>query len=97
MAWGLFNKIKKGLVKAFDAGKKVVGNVAKVARTVNDKVIKPAMPIIKNVVNRYVPGGGSFVEAASDGIDRYTNEDGSANYKAAAGDVRTWAKKKWGQ
>ena len=97
MAWGIFNKIKNGLVKAYNEGKKVVGNVAKVARKVNDKFIKPALPAIKNVVNHFIPGGGKIVEAASDGIDRYTNEDGSANYKVASDDVRSWAKKKWGQ
>ena len=97
MAWGIFNKIKKGFQKVVDVGKKVVNKVANVAKKVNENIIKPAMPVLKTVVNKFIPGGGAIVEAASDGIDRYTNEDGSANFGAAAGDVRTWAKNKWGK
>ena len=95
MAWGIFNKIKKGLTKTYNAGKKAIGAVAKVARVANDKFIKPALPVIKGLANHFVPGAGAIIEEASDGIERYTNKDGSANYKAAKNDVRSWARNQW--
>ena len=70
MAWGFWNKIKKGFQKVGRA-------IAKGAKWVNDKVIKPFKPVVKKVVgtvaNTFVPGSGAFVDKAvdvvSDGID----------------------------
>ena len=60
MAWGLWNKIKQGFKK--------VGNfVKKAASFVNDKVIKPFKPVIKNVANAIIPGSGKFVEIQATG------------------------------
>ena len=63
MAWGLWNKIKKGFQK--------VGKALKTgAKWVNDKIIKPFKPVLKTVANAVVPGiGGTIVDVASDGID----------------------------
>ena len=62
MAWGLFNKVKKGFKKVGSAFKKGVN-------WVNDKIVKPFKPLIKTAVNAFVPGGGAVVDIASDGID----------------------------
>ena len=68
MAWGLFNKIKKGFKK--------VGSVFKKgAQFINDKIVKPFKPLIKQAVNSFIPGGGAVVDVASDGIDAFTNGD----------------------
>ena len=61
MAWGLFNKIKKGFKKVGSAFKKAAGFV-------NDKIVKPFKPLIKTAVNAFVPGAGAIVDVASDGI-----------------------------
>jgi hypothetical protein len=68
MAWGIFNKIKRGFKKIGSAFKKG-------AQFVNDKVIKPFKPIIKTAANHFIPGAGDIVEAASDGIDAAVNND----------------------
>ena len=62
MAWGLWNKIKQGF-------KKVGGAIKNVASFVNDKVIKPFKPVISQVADKFIPGGGRIVEELSDGID----------------------------
>ena len=62
MAWGLWNKIKQGF-------KKVGGAIKKAATFVNDKVIKPFKPVISQVADKFIPGGGKIVEELSDGID----------------------------
>ena len=63
MAWGLWNKIKKGFQKIGKAIKKGVS-------WVNDKIIKPFKPVIKTAANAFLPGiGGKIVDVASDGID----------------------------
>ena len=70
MAWGVWNKIKKGFQKVGRA-------IVKGAKWVNDKIIKPFKPVVKTiagtVVNAIVPGSGSIVSGAvdtvSDGID----------------------------
>ena len=62
MAWGFWNKIKKGFQKVGRA-------IVKGAKWVNDKVLKPFKPIVKTVANAFVPGSGAAVEALSDGID----------------------------
>lgn len=88
MAWGLFNKIKRGFRKVGRALKKG-------AQWVNDKVVKPFKPIIKTAVNAFVPGAGIVVDAASDGIDAVTK----GNWKDAgksAKDIATWANNKFG-
>ena len=62
MAWGFWNKIKKGFQKVGRA-------IVKGAKWVNDKVLKPFKPIVKTVANAIIPGSGVTVEAVSDGID----------------------------
>ena len=70
MAWGFWNKIKKGFQKV---GRAIVRG----AKCVNDKIIKPFKPIVKKVAgtvaNAIVPGSGAVVDKAvdvvSDGID----------------------------
>ena len=70
MAWGIWNKIKKGIQKVGRA-------IVKGAKCVNVKVIKPFKPVVKSVVgivaNAFVPGSGTFVgkavDTVSDGID----------------------------
>ena len=66
MAWGLFNKIKKGFIKTGAAFKKAAG-------WVNDKIIKPFKPLIRTAVNTFLPGAGAVVDMASDGLDAVTN------------------------
>ena len=68
MAWGLFNKIKKGFKKVGSAFKKGV-------TWVNDKIVKPFKPLIKTAVNAFVPGAGAAVDAVSDGIDAISRGD----------------------
>ena len=65
MAWGLWNKIKKGFQKVGKAIKKGV-------TWVNDKIIKPFKPVIKTVANAVLPGSGTVIDIASDGIDAFT-------------------------
>lgn len=88
MAWGIFNKIKKGFKK--------IGSVFKKgANLINDKVIKPFKPIIKTAANTFLPGSSAVVDLVSDGIDAVSNGDwGGA--KQAAGDVSSWAKGRFG-
>ena len=70
MAWGVWNKIKKGFQKVGRA-------IVKGAKWVNAKVIKPFKPIVKSAVgaiaNTIVPGSGTFasnaVDVVSDGVD----------------------------
>ena len=70
MAWGVWNKIKKGFQKVGRA-------IVKGAKWVNDKIIKPFKPVVKTiagtVANAIVPGSGSLISGAvdkvSDGID----------------------------
>ena len=83
MAWGLWNKIKKGFQKVGKAIKKGVG-------WVNDKIIKPIKPVLKTAANVFLPGvGGKIVDAASDGIDAWT--DGGTK------GVVKWAGNKFGK
>ena len=70
MAWGVWNKIKKGFQKVGRA-------IVKGAKWVNDKIVKPFKPVVKTiagtVANVLVPGSGAIVnkavDAVSDGID----------------------------
>ena len=69
MAWGVWNKIKKGF--------QMVGRaIVKGAKWVNDKVIKPFKPVVKTIgstiANVFAPGTGA-VDAVSDGIDSVNN------------------------
>ena len=83
MAWGLFNKIKKGFKKIGSAFKKGV-------QFVNDKIVKPFKPYIKAAANAFIPGAGRIVDVASDGLDAVTRGD----YKAAVDsgkNVYQWA------
>ena len=67
MAWGLWNKIKKGFQKVGKALKKGV-------TWVNDKIVKPFKPIIKTAANAILPGAGTVIDIASDGIDAFSDE-----------------------
>ena len=70
MAWGVWNKIKKGFQKVGRA-------IVKGAKWVNDKIIKPFKPVVKTIgstiANVLAPGSGTIVSGAvdtvSDGID----------------------------
>ena len=87
MAWGLFNKIKKGFKKVGSAFKKAAGFV-------NDKIVKPFKPLIKTAVNSFIPGAGAIVDVASDGLDAVTK----GNWKDAgnsAKDIANWASSRW--
>ena len=53
MAWGFWNKIKKGFQKVGRA-------IVKGAKWVNDKVLKPFKPIVKTVANAIIPGHSHF-------------------------------------
>ena len=77
MAWGLFNKIKKGLKKVGSVFKKGV-------QFVNDKIVKPFKPYIKAAVNTFIPGGGNIVEAVSDGLEAVSD----GNYRDAGKSVK---------
>ena len=88
MAWGIFNKIKKGFKK--------VGSVfKKAANYVNDKIVKPFKPLIKTAVNAFVPGGGAIVDVASDGIDAITKGDWNGAKQSAQG-IAQWANNRFG-
>ena len=68
MAWGLWNKIKKGFQKVGKALKKGV-------KWVSDKIVKPFKPVLKTAANVFLPGiGGTIVEAASDGLEAIGND-----------------------
>ena len=77
MAWGLFNKIKKGFKKVGSAFKKAAG-------WVNDKVIKPFKPLITTAANTFFPGSGAIVDVVSDGVDAVSKGD----WKGASNTVR---------
>ena len=67
MAWGFWNKIKKGFQKVGKA-------IKKGAKWISDKIIKPFKPVIKGVAGAFVPAVGSQVaEAVMDGIDAVGN------------------------
>ena len=87
MAWGIFNKIKKGFKKIGSVFKKGINFV-------NDKIIKPFKPIIKTAANAFIPGVGSVIEAASDGLDAINKGDSS--WGDAAAGVGSWAKMRFG-
>ena len=67
MAWGFFNKIKKGLKKAFNFTK--------------DKILKPAIDVGKKVAptvaNLVVPGSGQLVKNVIDTADDFVNDGGA--------------------
>ena len=88
MAWGLFNKIKKGFKKVGSAFKKAAGFV-------NDKIVKPFKPLIKTAVNSFIPGAGVVVDVASDGIDAVTKGDWGGAAQSAKG-IASWANNKFG-
>ncbi len=87
MAWGLWNKIKKGF-------KKVGKAVKSGAKFVNDNVVKPFKPIIKTAAaaagNYFVPGMGTVaanaVDEFSDGIDAVTT-----------GNAKKWMSNRFGR
>ena len=88
MAWGIFNKIKKGFKKVGSAFKKAAG-------WVNDKIVKPFKPLIKTAVNSILPGAGIAVDVASGGIDAITKGDWNAAKESAKG-IASWANNRFG-
>ena len=75
MAWGFWNKIKKGFQKV---GRAIVRG----AKWVNDKIIKPFKPVVKAGVTAVAnafggPAAGAVankaVDVVSDGIDGVNN------------------------
>ena len=88
MAWGLFNKIKKGFKKVGSAFKKAAG-------WVNDKIVKPFKPLIKTAVNSIVPGAGIAVDLASGGVDAITKGDWGGAKESAKG-IANWASNRFG-
>ena len=87
MAWGIFNKIKRGFKKVGSAFKKGI-------QFVNDKIVKPFKPIIKSVANSFIPGSGVIVDAASDGIDAAAKGDWG-KVKESAGSIADWSKQRF--
>ena len=69
MAWGIWNKIKKGFKKAGAFVKKAAGKVLGGIKKINDKVVKPLKPIIKTAANAIVPGSGAIIDRASNAVD----------------------------
>lgn len=63
MAWGIFNKIKKGL-KTF--GDKVV----KGAQFINNNILKPGLPIAGKMIDNFVPGASNVLNNVSKVIDK---------------------------
>ena len=87
MAWGIFNKIKRGFKKVGSAFKKGI-------QFVNDKIVKPFKPIIKTMADKFIPGAGDIVEAASDGIDAVTKSDWRKAGESAAS-ISEWSKQRF--
>lgn len=76
MAWGIFNKIKKGL-KTF--GDKVLNG----AKWVNNNVLKPALPIAGKIIDNFVPGASNVLNNVSAGIDKVSQfRDNLGNNRA---------------
>ena len=88
MAWGLWNKIKKGFKKVGSAFKKGLG-------WVNNKIVKPFKPVIKAAANAIIPGAGIVVDAASDGIDAVTKNDWGGAKKSGQ-DIVNWSRQRFG-
>lgn len=63
MAWGFFNKIKSGLKKAFNFGRKALG-------AVNDKIIKPFSPAITAAATAFNPALGAAVGTGLSAFDK---------------------------
>ena len=82
MAWGLFNKVKKGFKKVGSAFKKGV-------TWVNDNVVKPFKPLIKAAADAYYPGAGKAVDIASGGIDAISRGD-LRSAKQSGEDFSNW-------
>ena len=88
MAWGLWNKIKNGFKKAG----KVIRNVA---RTVNEKVIKPFKPVITGVANAINPTLGKVADTAMNSVERFSDEGWSSVGKHAKESAVSWAKSRF--
>ena len=88
MAWGFWNKIKKGFKKMGKVFKKIWDGGKKVVKTVNDVVIKPFKPIIKEGLNKWKPGAGNVVDIASGAVDVITGDN-------PIGGISSWAKQKF--
>lgn len=74
MAWGIFNKIKKGLKSI---GDKVISG----AKWVNDKVLKPVLPLAGQVIDNFIPNGSKYLNVISNGIDKASDFRDSFNSK----------------
>ena len=79
MAWGFFNKIKKGLKKAFNFAKD------KIVKPVVNKVVKPVLDIAKKaapyaapLADTFIPGSGAVINSVIDNTDRVVNGDYNA-------------------
>ena len=85
MGWGLWSKIKKGF-------KKVGNAIKKGAKWVNDKIIKPAAPMLRTVggaiADRVAPGTGDLVRRGIDAFGDTVDAVGRGNYRDAAQNVR---------
>ncbi len=66
MAWGFFNKIKKGLKKAFNFAKnKVIKPVVDIAKKVT--------PIAAPIIDKFKPGLGTIINTGVDVADGVVN------------------------
>jgi len=88
MAWGVFDKIKNGLKKAGKIFKKELN-------WVNDNVVQRFKPLAKTIANAFIPGAGTLVDAASDGIDAVAKGNWGGASKSAK-DVVDWSKNRFG-
>ena len=75
MAWGVFNKIKKGFKK--------IGNVFKKGVNFLNDAVQTAAPIASAVANKILPGSGALINLASGALNALDNR----NYGDAAQNV----------
>ena len=86
MAWGLFNKIKKGLKKAFNFAK--------------EKIVKPflgvatkAAPLIGMAANAIAPGSGIAVTGAINGANAIMNDIDEGDWSKAFDGAKTLSRR----
>ena len=79
MAWGIFNKIKRGIKKAFKFVKdKIVKPVVDVGKKVFKPVVdigKKVLPIAAPIMDKFKPGLGMVAEGITHGADTLLNGD----------------------
>ena len=67
MAWGFFNKIKKGLKKAWNFAKnKVIKPIVNTAKKVT--------PFVAPIVDKFIPGAGTIANSVVQGVDSLVNK-----------------------